>query len=40
VNARCLDGVDLTDPAQVLIEPFDGRNWEANIDTLRAATAN
>lgn len=37
VNARCLDGIDL---AQVAIEPFDGRNWEANIDTLRAATAD
>ncbi len=37
VNARCLDGIDV---AQLAIEPFDGRNWEANIDTLRAATAD
>lgn len=26
VNVRCLDPV----PADLVIEPFDGRNWEAN----------
>ena len=25
INARCLDGVD---PAELVIEPFDGRNWK------------
>jgi len=28
INARCLDGVD---PAELVIEPFDGRNWEEAI---------
>ncbi len=32
VNVRCLDDVDLGD---VRIEPFDGQNWEANVDDLR-----
>ncbi len=27
VNARCVDGLDLS---ALVIEPFDGRNWEAN----------
>ncbi|NVK22057.1 MAG: GFA family protein [Kangiellaceae bacterium] len=31
VNVRCLN-VDL---ANVVIEPFDGRNWEQNAETLR-----
>ena len=26
VNARCLDGID---PASLLVEAFDGQNWEA-----------
>ena len=29
VNARCLDGVDVSSLA---VEPFDGRNWEAAIE--------
>jgi len=33
VNARCLDAGTLTG---MNIRPFDGRNWEASIDTLRA----
>ncbi len=32
VNARCLDVVD---PATLPVEPFDGRHWEASIDTLK-----
>jgi hypothetical protein len=28
VNARCLEGVD---PSALVIERFDGRNWEASI---------
>jgi hypothetical protein len=31
VNARCLDGVD---PATLSVVPFDGRNWDASVDTL------
>ena len=30
VNLRCLD----TQPREVIIEPFDGKNWEANARTL------
>ena len=33
VNARCLDEVD---PAALAVAPFDGRNWEAAIVTLKA----
>jgi hypothetical protein len=32
VNARCLDDVDV---AALRIEPFDGRNWEENVDAIR-----
>jgi len=34
INVRCLDGVD---PASLgdRIKPFDGRNWEAAIGTLK-----
>jgi len=32
VNARCLDDVDVT---RLRPRPFDGRNWEAAIETLR-----
>jgi hypothetical protein len=31
VNVRCLDGVDL---ATICVVPFDGRNWEASVDSL------
>ena len=31
VNVRCLDDVDV---GALRIEPFDGRRWEASIDTL------
>lgn len=31
VNARCLDDPDSLD---IRIEPFDGRNWEANAEAL------
>jgi hypothetical protein len=31
VNVRCLDPV----PAGIVIEPFDGQNWEANVAALR-----
>jgi len=31
VNARCLDAVDTL---EIVIDPFDGRNWEANGATL------
>jgi hypothetical protein len=31
VNVRCLDGNVL---AQFQIEPFDGANWEQNVDSL------
>ena len=34
VNARCLDG-DVID--RFTVTPFDGRNWEQSIDTLRAS---
>src|ERR1700737_3512536 len=34
VNARCLDGID---PAQLRVERFDGRNWEAGISGYRTA---
>ncbi len=37
VNARCLDAATIE---RLEIEPFDGRNWEANIDTLRAVTVD
>ena len=30
VNARCLDPV----PEGIVVEPFDGRNWEANAPSL------
>jgi hypothetical protein len=36
VNARCLDGGAA---ARFFVEAFDGRNWEANIDELRARDA-
>ncbi|MGI9323759.1 MAG: GFA family protein [Pseudomonadales bacterium] len=32
VNARCLDDVPLS---ELTIEPFDGRNWEQNVDSIR-----
>ena len=32
VNARCLDGATI---AAMNITPFDGKNWEKNIDMLR-----
>ncbi len=32
VNLRCLNRDDFDD---IAIEPFDGQNWEANIDDLR-----
>jgi hypothetical protein len=31
VNARCLDDADVLD---IVVEPFDGRNWEANAASL------
>ena len=36
VNARCLDafGKDGVDALDIRIEPFDGRNWEANAAAL------
>jgi hypothetical protein len=36
VNVRCLDGVEL---AQLAVEHFDGRNWEAAMVNYRAARA-
>lgn len=33
VNARCLDGVDA---AKLPVDPFNGREWEASVDGLRA----
>jgi hypothetical protein len=30
INVRCLD----TQPREVVIEPFDGRNWELNAHSL------
>lgn len=32
VNARCLDPATI---AGVVVEPFDGRNWESSADALR-----
>ena len=32
VNVRCLDAVDLS---AWEIQPFDGRNWEENVDGIR-----
>jgi hypothetical protein len=32
VNVRCLDG---DAPARFHITEFDGRNWEANVDSIR-----
>src|SRR5712692_2798168 len=34
VNARCLDGIEL---AELKVERFDGRNWEAAIGGYRTA---
>jgi ketosteroid isomerase-like protein len=36
VNVRCLDGVD---PDRLAVRRFDGRNWEASIERLRADLA-
>ena len=33
VNGRCLD----TQPSSVTVEPFNGQNWENNVEQLRAA---
>jgi hypothetical protein len=33
VNVRCLD--DPKDIARFTIEPFDGRNWEENVEKIR-----
>ncbi len=30
INVRCLD----TQPGEIIIEPFDGRNWESHAYTL------
>lgn len=35
VNARCLDAASI---ASLTERPFDGQNWERNIDALRAAS--
>jgi hypothetical protein len=32
VNVRCLDG---DAPARFQVKPFDGQNWEANVDAIR-----
>ena len=32
VNVRCLEGVDL---GQLEVEPFDGANWEENVEDIR-----
>jgi hypothetical protein len=32
VNVRCLDGDAM---ARFTVEPFDGRNWEANVASIR-----
>jgi hypothetical protein len=32
VNVRCLDGDAL---AKFRIEPFDGQDWESNVETIR-----
>lgn len=34
INVRCLDTV----PDGLQVEPFDGKNWEANADTLKSLT--
>jgi hypothetical protein len=31
VNVRCLDSEDV---GEVVVKPFDGQNWEANVDEL------
>ena len=36
VNVRCLDGIDA---ASLERRPFDGRNWERSVDTLRTETS-
>jgi hypothetical protein len=36
VNARCLDGIEL---AELKVERFDGRNWEAAIGSYRTTHA-
>ena len=33
VNVRCLD--DPKDIARFAVEPFDGRNWEDNVEKIR-----
>lgn len=33
VNARCLDGVELT---ELEVKPFDGRRWEESVASYRA----
>lgn len=37
VNARCLDGNTVE---SIEVFPFDGANWEANVDALRAETVD
>jgi hypothetical protein len=32
VNVRCLDGEAM---ARFVIAPFDGKNWESNVDSIR-----
>lgn len=32
VNVRCLEGVELD---ELTIEPFDGRNWEEQVEAIR-----
>lgn len=32
INIRCLDGDPLS---QFTVKPFDGQNWEANIESIR-----
>lgn len=34
VNVRCLDGDQLS---RFQVQPFDGQNWEENVDTLKPA---
>lgn len=36
VNARCLDRRTIAD---IVVEPFDGQNWEASSGALRGLTA-
>ena len=31
VNMRCLDGID---PSKLTLKPFDGQNWENNINSI------